>query len=283
VDAQQVLATIGEPTRFRIVALLADGPRTIGELTSALGALQPQTTKHVQALEAAGVIRVQRLGRRRLASLDRESLRRLGAWFAGLAEQTDDDRALETYAAGIASVERRAAVDSAAAVAFTLERSLPASRDAVWRAWTDPGLAAGWWAPRHFEVVRAAIAPAVGAPVELVLREGDGTEYASAGTVRDVDPSSRLLFDLSPLGADGAVVFPVEVEVRLEPEAVTGTETTLSVSVRASTTDPAAAPMLAGLEPGWSQQLERLAELLALGHDGDAAAARHRDSHNDPL
>jgi uncharacterized protein YndB with AHSA1/START domain/DNA-binding transcriptional ArsR family regulator len=271
VDAQQVLATIGEPTRFRIVALLADGPRTVGELTSALGALQPQTTKHVQALEAAGVIRVQRLGRRRLASLDRESLRQLGAWFTGLAERTEDDRALESYAADIATAERRAGADGAAAVAFTLERSLPASGDAVWRVWTDPDLAARWWAPRHFEVVRAAIAPTVGAPVELVLREGDGAEYASAGTVREVDQPSRLLFELSPLDADGAVVFPVRVEVRLEPEAAaptaTATATILSVSVRASTTDPAAAPMLAGLEPGWSQQLERLADLLTPPHD----------------
>jgi uncharacterized protein YndB with AHSA1/START domain/DNA-binding transcriptional ArsR family regulator len=270
VDAQQVLAAIGEPTRFRIVALLADSPRTVGELTSALGALQPQTTKHVQALEAAGVIRVQRLGRRRLASLNREALHELAGWFGRLAEATDDGRVLAAYAAGVASAEQRAASGEATRVEFTLERRVPASRDAVWRAWTDPRLAALWWAPRHFSVVRCAIRPEPGAPVELVLREADGAEYASAGVVRQVEPDERLVFELSPLGADGGVLFPVQVDVRLQGDALLegdawlegAADTAMSVTIRASARDAAAAPMLAGLEPGWTQQVDRLGEVL---------------------
>ncbi|KQR53723.1 hypothetical protein ASF88_02365 [Leifsonia sp. Leaf336] len=257
-DAQQVLATIGEPTRFRIVMLLADGPRTVGELTSALGALQPQTTKHVQALEAAGLIRVQKLGRRRLASLDREALGRLAAWFDGLAAETEDDRALDDYAAGVAEAEERTGSGRPATVDFTLQRRVPASRTAVWRAWTDPEVAARWWSPRHFTVVRCAVAPVRGARTELVLREADGAEYASAGAVQEVETGTRLRFELSPLHPDGRVVFPVEVDVRLAGEA----ETAMRVTIRASAEHPEAAPMLAGLEPGWSQQLERLVHLL---------------------
>ncbi|MCI0158962.1 metalloregulator ArsR/SmtB family transcription factor [Leifsonia shinshuensis] len=275
-DAQQVLAAIGEPTRFRIVVLLADGPRTVGELTSALGALQPQTTKHVQALEAAGVIRVQRLGRRRLASLDRAALRQLAGWIDRLAESTEDDRALDAYAAAVASAEQEATDGDGASVDFTLVRRLPASRSDVWHAWTDPLVAARWWAPRHFTVVGCAIEPTRGARVELILREGDGAEYTSAGTVREVEAQSRLAFELSPLDAEGRVLFPVEVDVRLEDGdghadagavegAVDGAvdgETTMTVTVRATTTEVSAAPMLAGLEPGWSQQVERLAGAL---------------------
>jgi uncharacterized protein YndB with AHSA1/START domain/DNA-binding transcriptional ArsR family regulator len=263
VDAQQVLATIGEPTRFRIVALLVAGPRTVGELTSALGALQPQTTKHVQALEAAGVIRVQRLGRRRLASLNRESLRQLAGWLGGLADETDDDRLLDEYAAEVASAQQRAASGEAVTVGFTIERRFAFHREAVWQAWTDPRVAAKWWAPRHFSVVRCAIEATQGARTELVLREADGAEYASAGAVREVEVGRRLVFDLSPLDEAGVIVFPVEVGVGLEGEA----ETTVSLTIRASAADAAAAPMLAGLEPAWTQQLERLAEVLAAPGD----------------
>ena len=43
-DVQGVLQAIGEPTRFRIIELLATRPHAVGEVAEALGALQPQTT-----------------------------------------------------------------------------------------------------------------------------------------------------------------------------------------------------------------------------------------------
>jgi uncharacterized protein YndB with AHSA1/START domain/DNA-binding transcriptional ArsR family regulator len=259
-DAQQAFAAIGEPTRFRILTLLADGPRTVGEVAAALGALQPQTTKHLQALEAAGVVRVQRLGRRRLASVDREALATLAGWLSGLAVATEDDRALEGYAAAVAQAEREAA-RSPLSVDVALERRIDAPREAVWRAWTDPEVAARWWAPRHFDVVRCRIAPQPGAPVELVIREGDGAEYTAAGVVSDVETGTRIAFDLSPRDAQGRVLFPVSIEVRLAG----GPETMVTVAIHADGGDRATAAMLAGLEPGWSQQLDRLEELLTRG------------------
>jgi uncharacterized protein YndB with AHSA1/START domain/DNA-binding transcriptional ArsR family regulator len=250
-DVQQALAAIGEPTRFRILSLLAEGPRTVGEVAAGVGALQPQTTKHLQLLEAVGVIRVERLGRRRLARVDRDALRELAEWLGGMASATPDDRALEGYAAAVRS--------AGTAADIVLERTITASPDAVWRAWTDPAEAARWWAPRHFEVVRCSIAPHSGAPVELVLREGDGAEYASAGAVRSVDPGRRIAFDLSPLDAEGRPFFEVVVEAALEPS---DGGTALRVHIAAAGADAASAPMIAGLEPGWSQQLDRLEELL---------------------
>lgn len=258
-DAQRVLAAVGEPTRFRILLLLAAGPRTIGEIADALGSLQPQTTKHIQALEAAGVLRVQRLGRRRLASLNRDALRELASWLDTLATDTEDDRALAEYATAVSEAETRIAAGAPATADIAFERTIAASRDDVWRAWTDPAVAAHWWAPRHFTVVRCAVSPEPGARVELVLREGGGAEYSSAGTVRTADAGRRLVFDLSPLDADGTVLFPVELDVLLS-----GEETTrLALTIHASAPDTTMAPMLAGLEPGWSQQLDRLEALLA--------------------
>lgn len=261
-DAQRVFAAVGEPTRFRILTLLAAGPRTIGEIADALGALQPQTTKHIQALEMAGVLRVQRLGRRRLASLNRDALRELASWVDALAVETEDDHALADYAAGVADVETRTASGGPATVDLAFERTIAAPRHAVWRAWTDPAVAAQWWAPRHFTVVRCAVEPEPGARVELVLREGDGAEYSSAGAVQSVDAGRRLVLDLSPIDAEGGVLFPVELEVLLNGE----DSTQLALTVHASAHDRKMAPMLAGLEPGWSQQLDRLEALLTIEH-----------------
>ncbi|MEN0084760.1 MAG: metalloregulator ArsR/SmtB family transcription factor [Leifsonia sp.] len=250
-DVQQALAAIGEPTRFRILSLLAAGPRTVGEVAAAIGALQPQTTKHLQLLETVGVVSIERLGRRRLARVDRNALRELADWLGGLATATSDDDALQQYAA---------AVRSAGATAdIILERTLTTPPDAVWRAWTDAREAARWWAPRHFEVVRCAASPQPGAPLELVLREADGAEYASTGVVRSVDPGRRIVFDLSPVDPSGRPYFQVVVDAVLEPS---GGGTALRVHITAEGADADTAPMLAGLEPGWSQQLDRLEELL---------------------
>ncbi|MEV8214060.1 metalloregulator ArsR/SmtB family transcription factor [Leifsonia sp. NPDC077715] len=252
-DVQQAVAAIGEPTRFRIVTLLAERPHTVGELASHLGALQPQTTKHLQLLESVGVVRIQRLGRRRLAALDRDALAELAEWMRGLAADTPDDLALARYA--------EAARSGGTTADVRLERTLTAPPETVWRAWTDAAEAARWWAPRHFSVVRCAIAPRVGAPVELVLREGDGAEYASTGTVREVGDGRRLVFELSPIGPDGRPLFEVVVEADLEPA---DGGTTLTVHLTAAGADDGdTTAMLAGLKPGWMQQLDRLEHLLA--------------------
>lgn len=250
-DVQQALAAMGEPTRFRMLCVLAAGPRTVGEVATAIGALQPQTTKHLQLLESVGVVSIERLGRRRLVRVDRDAFRELADWLSGMGAATPDDEALQQYAA---------AVRSAGATAdILLERTLAAPPEAVWRAWTDAGEAARWWAPRHFEVVRCSVSPRAGAPTELVLREGDDAEYASAGSVRSVDPGRGFVFDLSPVDPGGRPYFDVVVDAALEPS---GDGTCLRVHITAEGAGADAAPMLAGLEPGWNQQLDRLEEIL---------------------
>ncbi|WP_285114292.1 SRPBCC domain-containing protein [Leifsonia sp. fls2-241-R2A-40a] len=257
-DVREALAAIGEPARFHILTVLAEGPRTVGEVVSAVGALQPQTTKHLQVLEAVGLLTLQRLGRRKLASLNRDALADLARWFDGMAAQTPDDRALEDYARAVDAAEQRAAGE-ALGTEFTLQRRIDAPRESVWRAWTEAAVASQWWAPRHFEVVRCAIDAVPSGRVELMLREGDGAEYASAGSVRTVQPLRRLVFELSPVDAEGRRLFEVLVEVALEG----GADTVLTLTVRAGGADATTAAMVAGLQPGWSQQLDRLQTLLS--------------------
>ncbi|MET9329366.1 metalloregulator ArsR/SmtB family transcription factor [Tsukamurella sp. NPDC003166] len=253
-DLQRALAAVAEPTRFRIVELLADRPRTVTEVQEAIGARQPQTTKHLQVLEAAGVVRVHKLGRRRVARIDRGMMRTLSEYFATLAVTGQDDAALEGYDRAIA-VERRG--DGARTV--VVERTLEVSVDRVWAAWTDPALAATWWAPRHFGVEDVAVAPVAGESVRLVLREGDGARYVSEGRVLEVDAPRRLVFTLAPVGADGAPLFGARHTVVLTGDA--STTVTLTIDVTDAGDD--AAPMVAGLQPGWNQLLDGLVASFA--------------------
>ncbi|OJX78081.1 metalloregulator ArsR/SmtB family transcription factor [Leifsonia sp. 71-9] len=264
-DAQQALAAIGEPTRYRIVLLLAEAPRTVGEVAESLGALQPQTTKHLQALEAAGIVRIHRLGRRRVASLDRAALARLADRLQTLAAETadtaTDDDTLAAYEQAITEEAGRG--DASGSRAVRLERLLPAAPADVWAAWTDPALAAQWWAPRHFTVAACEIAPTADAPVRLVLREGDGAEYTSIGRVVEASPATRLVYELAPVGAAGAPLFRAvhTVEFTSVPGDSAATRVTLDIDV--SAVEEGAASAVAGLEPGWAQLLEGLAAVLA--------------------
>ncbi|MFF2053110.1 metalloregulator ArsR/SmtB family transcription factor [Leifsonia sp. NPDC058194] len=260
-DVQQALAVIGEPTRYRIVLLLAEAPRTVGEVAEQLGALQPQTTKHLQALEAAGVVRIHRLGRRRVARLDRDALAQLAAHLHALAQATTatrtDDATLTDYERAITTEEGTDATEHR----VRFERLLPAAPDRVWTAWTDPAVAATWWAPRHFEVVETRVAPTPGADVRLVLREGGGAEYTSTGHVVEAAAPARFVFELAPIDAAGTPLFRAVHTVGLAP-ASDGAATLLVFDIDVTGITDAAAPAVAGLRPGWDQLLDRLVALV---------------------
>ena len=84
-----LLTALADPARWRLVGLLAERPRPVGVLAQLAGARQPQTTKHLQTLERAGVVSSQRSGQRRIYSLRSAPLRELAAALSGLADTAD--------------------------------------------------------------------------------------------------------------------------------------------------------------------------------------------------
>lgn len=55
-DIVEVLKTAGEPTRFRLLALLARGDLTVSDLTDILGQSQPRISRHLKLLTEAGLV-----------------------------------------------------------------------------------------------------------------------------------------------------------------------------------------------------------------------------------
>jgi DNA-binding transcriptional ArsR family regulator len=71
---------LAEPTRRRILDLLLERPRLVGDLTEQLGLSQPGTSKHLRVLREAGLVQVRPEAQRRWYELRPAPLREIDAW-----------------------------------------------------------------------------------------------------------------------------------------------------------------------------------------------------------
>jgi DNA-binding transcriptional ArsR family regulator len=71
---------LAEPHRRRILDLLLEGPRPVGELVAQLGLTQPGTSKHLRVLRQAGLVQVRKEAQRRFYELRPEPLAEVYAW-----------------------------------------------------------------------------------------------------------------------------------------------------------------------------------------------------------
>jgi DNA-binding transcriptional ArsR family regulator len=73
-------AALADPTRRRIVATLAAGPRTISALADPLPMSLVAVSKHIGVLERANLVTRSRAGRSQVCRLRPEALREATAW-----------------------------------------------------------------------------------------------------------------------------------------------------------------------------------------------------------
>ena len=76
----QSLAAIADPTRRRIVELLAHRERTAGELVAEFDMSAPAISQHLKVLREAGLVTVRTEGQTRVQVLNPEGLDELGSW-----------------------------------------------------------------------------------------------------------------------------------------------------------------------------------------------------------
>lgn len=84
-------ATLGEPSRLRIVELLRTGPSSVGEIADELGIRQPQVSKHLKALGEAGLVKGEARSRRRIYHLRSQPFEDMTEWL-GSFERTWEAR-----------------------------------------------------------------------------------------------------------------------------------------------------------------------------------------------
>jgi len=71
---------LAEPARRRILDLLREQPRPVGELVTRLGLSQPSTSKHLRVLRQAGLVRVRVDAQRRWYELRPDPLLEVDEW-----------------------------------------------------------------------------------------------------------------------------------------------------------------------------------------------------------
>jgi DNA-binding transcriptional ArsR family regulator len=96
---------LAEPNRRRILDLLRDSERPVGELVSQLELSQPAVSKHLRVLRQAGLVHVRGDAQRRLYSVRPEPLRAVDEWLAPyramwVARLDDLERHLDTMTDG---------------------------------------------------------------------------------------------------------------------------------------------------------------------------------------
>ncbi len=76
------LVALADPTRRRIVELLAEGERSAGELAAQFDTSRPGVSRHLRVLREQGLVRAREDGVRRLYSLDPTPLAEHDDWLA---------------------------------------------------------------------------------------------------------------------------------------------------------------------------------------------------------
>jgi DNA-binding transcriptional ArsR family regulator len=89
-DAAPVFAALGDRTRLALVSRLGEGgPKSATELTAGVGVTRQAVTKHLQALEQAGLVHGERAGRERLWSLEQARIEQAQRWLDAISARWD--------------------------------------------------------------------------------------------------------------------------------------------------------------------------------------------------
>lgn len=148
----------------------------------------------------------------------------------------------------------------------TVRRTLAASREFLFAAWTDPELFAQWFGPRSWTVERCEVDARVDGRWRAWFRRGDGGEVYAGGTYLEIDPPSRVVFtwDVDPAGSAADALSIVSVVLH-ETEGGTAIEISHRKLGTAQAVD---------MDAGWNNTLDALEDFVS----AQAFATRQGDT-----
>ena len=142
----------------------------------------------------------------------------------------------------------------------SLTRRIPASPEAVFRAWTDASQLAEWCGPKGYTNSSCTVDARVGGVLRIEVCSPDGEVCPMMGRFLQVDRPHRLVFVTAALDDGGKPMFEV-LNTGTFMAVDGGTE--ISLVAEMTSTAPEAPQHLSELSQGWSQSLDRLAVLVA--------------------
>lgn len=79
-DLDRVFHALADPARRAILERLGRGPAPVSELAKPLPMSLPAAMQHLEVLQAAGLIRTQKVGRTRTCALEAQAMSRAEQW-----------------------------------------------------------------------------------------------------------------------------------------------------------------------------------------------------------
>lgn len=149
---------------------------------------------------------------------------------------------------------------------IAITRVFDAPRGRVWHAWTDPHELAQWWGPQGVTNPTCEVDLRVGGELYIVMLAGPelgplaGQRWPMRGTFIEITEPERLVFSNNAVAENGTVLLEGQTTVLLE-DAGEG-KTRFTLTARATGVAPQAPQMLAGMEQGWTQSIDKLSALV---------------------
>jgi uncharacterized protein YndB with AHSA1/START domain len=140
-----------------------------------------------------------------------------------------------------------------------ITRIFDAPRSRVFEAWTRAEHLARWFGPRGFHITDCECDPRPGGILRLCMRSPRGEAYWVRGVYREVVTPERLVIACTLDDAHGIARLEELIEVAFEQS---GSRTRLLLNSTARGSGSEAAVMLAGMQKGWAQTVDRLSILI---------------------
>jgi len=146
---------------------------------------------------------------------------------------------------------------------ITISRKLNVSPEQAWKAWTDPKEIAQWWGPDGVTIPVCEIDLKVGGKLHIVMLAGKelgpmaGQRWPMQGIFKEVKNAEKIVFTNQAIDEVGTILIEGLTSVVFEKD---GGGTKITVTTSAKGKVPQAPQMIAGMEMGWNQQLDKLVE-----------------------
>lgn len=151
---------------------------------------------------------------------------------------------------------------------LTIVRIFDASREKVWKYWTEPEYYKKWWGPKLFTCPFSKADLRVGGRYHNCMRGPDGKDYWSTGTYKEIIPPGKLIMTDSFADEKGNIVtaeqygmkgIPQELEVAVTLEEL-GVKTKMTLSHAGI--GGIGPKMRSDMEKSWGESFDKLEENL---------------------
>src|SRR6185436_19088218 len=150
----------------------------------------------------------------------------------------------------------RAAATPVAQREITITRTFDAPRALVFSMFTDAKHLAAWWGPHGWTNPKAEADPRAGGRLLIHMPAPDGAVHPMGGVFDEIVPHERIVFTTFVDMPDGTRAIEARSTVTFQE---VGRKTKVTVHANAVGFTDFSANMLAGMEAGWSQSLDKLA------------------------